>query len=99
MKQLADELNWIKFSGFSWTKDSMGFFYSRFDAPEKTEEKYTGELKCNLVYYHKIGTNQSDDQLIVAGSENGYLNNIDVSEDGSLAILTSTKDAGNENLL
>ena len=28
---LPDELKWIKFSGVSWTNDSRGFFYSRYD--------------------------------------------------------------------
>src|SRR5262249_19886004 len=33
-KDLPDKLDWVKFSGASWTKDNKGFFYSRFDAPE-----------------------------------------------------------------
>ena len=30
-KQLADKIEWVKFSGASWGKD--GFYYSRYDAP------------------------------------------------------------------
>ena len=33
-KDLADHLKWVKFSGASWTRDSKGFFYSRYDEPK-----------------------------------------------------------------
>ena len=46
----------------SWTKDNLGFFYSKFDAPELKKDKTedagteTEKLKFQKVFYHKVGT-------------------------------------------
>jgi prolyl oligopeptidase len=62
-KPLADELKWVKFSGTSWTPDGKGFFYSRF--PEPTgEAKFQALNENQTLYYHRIGTPQSDDVLV-----------------------------------
>lgn len=39
MKDLPDELNWIKFSQINWTKDGKGFMYSRYPAPSQLNQK------------------------------------------------------------
>ncbi len=59
----TDHLKWIKFSDVSWTPDGGGFFYSRYDAP-KEGEQLTGVNYYQKLYYHKLGTPQSDDPLI-----------------------------------
>jgi prolyl oligopeptidase len=62
-KPLTDELRWIKFGGASWTHDDQGFFYSRFPEP-RAGEKYQG-LPLNMkLYYHRLGTPQSEDVLV-----------------------------------
>ncbi len=66
-KQLADHIQWMKFSGADWMKD--GFFYSRFDAP--TEAAYTSKNEFMKVYYHKLGTDQSKDQIVYEDKKNG----------------------------
>ncbi|MEO6167456.1 MAG: prolyl oligopeptidase family serine peptidase, partial [Chitinophagales bacterium] len=65
-KKLADKLEWTKFSGAAWYKD--GFFYSRYDAPQKGEELSQAN-KFQKIYYHKLGDPQSNDQLIYADKE------------------------------
>lgn len=62
-KDLDDHLKWIKFSGASWARDGSGFYYSRYDAPGSGEE--LEEVNLNQkVYFHRIGTPQSEDELI-----------------------------------
>ena len=64
---LKDELNFIKFSGTSWKGDE-GFYYSRY--PQTNEkEKLTVQNENHKVYFHKIGTPQSEDVLIYEDKE------------------------------
>ena len=59
-KLLSDHLKWIKFSDFAWKGD--GFYYSRFDEPEKGKE--LSQVNQNhKIYFHTIGTTQAQDKL------------------------------------
>jgi len=60
----ADVIKWVKFSGFNWTKDSKGFFYSRYPEPQKGANTTFSDLANQKVYYHRLGTPQSEDRLI-----------------------------------
>jgi prolyl oligopeptidase len=60
----ADVINWVKFSGFSWTKDSAGFFYSRYPEPRREGNQVFSDLANQKIYYHKLGTTQADDVLV-----------------------------------
>jgi prolyl oligopeptidase len=60
---LSDDLRWAKFSGASWTKDGQGFFYSRYDEPKPGDELQDTNYYQKL-YYHRLGTPQSEDPLI-----------------------------------
>ena len=66
MKDLDDVTKWVKFSGASWYKN--GFYYSRFpiakDGGELSEKNV-----FHSVYYHELGTNQSEDKLIFRDAE------------------------------
>ncbi len=59
---LSDEIQWVKFSGVSWTKDGKGFFYSRYDEP-RPGQQLIGVNYFQKLYYHRIGTPQSADKL------------------------------------
>jgi len=59
---LEDRIEWVKFSGASWDKATEGFYYSRYDAPEDDLLKQANYY--HKLYYHKMGTPQSEDRLI-----------------------------------
>lgn len=62
-KDREDVLEWIKFSGASWAKDGSGFYYSRYPQP-KEGAALTEANKNQKVYFHKLGTAQSEDRLV-----------------------------------
>ena len=61
-----DTLMDVKFSGISWKGDE-GFYYSSYDKPEGSE--LSAKTDQHKLYYHKLGTTQSDDKLVFGGSE------------------------------
>ena len=62
-QNLDDEIDWVKFSGASWTKDNEGFFYSRYDEPVEGKELQNA-VYFQKLFYHKLGDPQSKDQLV-----------------------------------
>ncbi|KAG5489850.1 hypothetical protein GH5_00733 [Leishmania sp. Ghana 2012 LV757] len=65
-EQLPDKLNWAKFSGISWWRNE-GFFYQRY--PELSEDvdkgAETDSAQNQYVCFHKVGTAQSEDVVIL----------------------------------
>jgi prolyl oligopeptidase len=61
----ADTIRWVKFGGPSWTNDGRGFFYGRYAEPPKGEQLKV-KLENQTVYYHRLGTPQSQDTKIYA---------------------------------
>ncbi len=57
---LDDHILWAKFTDAAWCGD--GFYYSAYDAPVKGKE-YSSKNEVHKIYYHKMGTPQSDDVL------------------------------------
>src|SRR4029077_15617916 len=80
-KDLSDLVKWVKFSGASWTKDGKGFFYSRYDEPKQgTMLRYTNYFQ--KLYYHRVGTTQSEDKLVYERPDNKELGSQgDVTDD------------------
>ena len=55
---LPDHIVWAKFTDAQWLGD--GFFYSAYDAPEDAK---SSKNEFHKVYYHKLGTPQSEDYV------------------------------------
>jgi prolyl oligopeptidase len=83
--KLADEIKWLKNSGVSWKGD--GFFYSRYPEPEKGRE-LSSKNEFQTVYFHKVGTPQSEDVLVYEDKANPQrFHNVGTTEDERFAIL------------
>ncbi|MGB0582664.1 MAG: prolyl oligopeptidase family serine peptidase, partial [Limisphaerales bacterium] len=86
-KDLEDHLKWVKFSDASWSMDNQGFYYSRYDEPKGGDE-LKGQNYFQKVYYHRLGTPQSEDQLIYERpDEKEWGFSAYVSDDGAYLIL------------
>ena len=58
-----ETIRWSKFSGAVWTKDGKGFYYGRYAEP-KEGEALSGVNTNQKIYFHKLGTPQSQDSLV-----------------------------------
>jgi prolyl oligopeptidase len=96
---IGDTLIDVKFSGISW-KGSEGFYYSSYDKPEGSE--LSAKTDQHKLYYHKLGTKQSDDAIIFGASaeeKNRYVGGSLTEDDKYLIISASTSTSGNKLFL
>ncbi|KAA3662417.1 MAG: S9 family peptidase, partial [Chloroflexi bacterium] len=59
-----ETIQWCKFTPTAWTDDNAGFFYARYPSPDDMSD--APPSSHHRVFYHKLGTPQSDDQLVYA---------------------------------
>ena len=67
---VEDTLHNIKFSGLSWNGNE-GFYYSSYDKP-KDGSVLSAKTQIHKLYYHKLGTSQSEDKLVFGGETQPY---------------------------
>jgi prolyl oligopeptidase len=97
-EDLPDVVEWSKFSGAAWLKDGSGFFYQGYDAPEA--EKLKTANYFHKVFFHKLGTPQSEDKLIFDRPDDKELNlGAQVTDDGRYLVLHQSKGTSPNNEL
>ncbi|MCG9971471.1 prolyl oligopeptidase family serine peptidase [Christiangramia crocea] len=85
---LGDTIRDVKFSGLSW-KGNEGFYYSSYDKPEGSE--LSAKTDQHKLYYHKLGTDQSEDKVIFGDSEDQKRRYVggSVTEDNHFLIISA----------
>jgi prolyl oligopeptidase len=84
-KPRPDKIEWVKVSSVAWFGN--GFFYSRYPQPEKGKELSSAN-ENHLVYYHRIGTPQSQDELVYEDKANPQrFHTVSTTEDERFAVL------------
>ncbi|XP_060947593.1 prolyl endopeptidase [Limanda limanda] len=89
-KPLEDRLERVKFSCMSWTHDGKGLFYNSY--PEQKGKSDGTETSTNLhqkLYFHVLGTPQSEDVLCAEFPDNPkWMSGAEVSDDGRYLLLS-----------
>lgn len=86
-EDLDDELDYLKFTGLSWTHDDAGFFYSKYPDPQEGEA-FTGLNLDGKLMYHRLGTSQDEDVVVYWRPEHGDWNySGEVTDDGRYLLI------------
>ncbi|WP_267923380.1 hypothetical protein [Nostoc mirabile] len=89
-KVLDDEVKWARLTSIAWVKDGSGFFYARFPEP-KQGEAFQAIAENQTVYFHTLGTPQTQDRLVYATPDQPTLvHTIDITKDGRYVTIAST---------
>lgn len=93
-KLLDDHIEWAKFTGAAWQGD--GFYYSAYAKPEDGKE-FSNANEYHKVYYHKIGTPQSNDVVVYENPDQPlHFHSVGTTEDEStLLVMGAGEGIGN----
>ena len=90
-------IEWSKFSPMAWLPDNSGFYYARYPAPDEMPE--APPSTHHRVYFHRLGTPQSEDPLIFARPDAPQLGFIPhVTDDGRYLLLHVWEGTDRRNL-
>lgn len=98
-KDLPDTLAPNRQGVSAWLKDNSGFFYSSYAPVEKGQELKQA-TKFQKIYFHKLGTPQSEDYVVYERPDNGdYFSSAEVSDDGNWLIIRVAKGTERMNMI
>ena len=94
-KPIGDTLKNVKFSGISW-RGNEGFYYSTYEVPEG-KNRLTYKTIHHSLFYHKLGTPQSEDQFVFGGAQqpHRYISGYVTEDDRFLVISAAQTTTGN----
>jgi prolyl oligopeptidase len=97
-KDLADQLDWIKFSGAEWAPDSKSFYYGRF--PKPASDALTAVNEHQKLYLHRVGEKQDSDVLVFERpDQKTWMFFPEVTPGGRFLAVHVAKGTNEENLL
>jgi len=88
-RTLDERVEWVKFSQIAWDGRGEGFFYSRY-APPADGETFRSANEGQQLFYHRIGTEQAQDQLVYETPDRPKLSHqAQVTSDGGWLVINS----------
>ncbi|XP_021958052.1 prolyl endopeptidase [Folsomia candida] len=97
-KDFEEVLHFIKFPSISWTHDHLGFFYTRYPKP-KEEDKLIKATNDSKIYYHRVGTSQDNDTLMVQFPDKpDWSLSMELSDEGEYMLVSIYKVINEETL-
>ena len=93
---VEDTLVDIKFSGLSW-RGNDGFYYSSYDKPKGSE--LSAKTDQHKLYYHRLGTPQTQDELIYGGissEKHRYIGGSVTEDEKYLLVSAAISTSGNK---
>ena len=96
-EELKDVVKWVKFSDISWRGN--GFYYSRYDAPVDAKA-FTQKNEFHKVYYHTLGKNQSEDELVYEDQTHANRNfSAQVTHDENYLVIYGSESTSGQNMV
>ncbi|KAL1139447.1 hypothetical protein AAG570_006431 [Ranatra chinensis] len=92
-KDYSDKLERVKFTSMAWTHDNKGIFYGQYPEVEgKADGSETDKNQNNKLYYHRVGSPQSEDVMVVEFPEEpGFICDAEVSDCGRWLLVMPRK--------
>ena len=82
---LPDHIEWTKFTDAVW--HGNGFYYSAYEKPAPGKE-YSNTNEFHRVYYHKLGTPQSEDKVVFDNCKQPqHFHSLEITDDESVLMV------------